>query len=89
MSGPATPWWPGGQGAMLPPSPQLFYVAKRKKGNQGKKERFLKQKLLKGCHQDQNVTVSASLECLEFKNFSCRSTMVGGNTFQCSIAPAL
>ena len=25
------------------------------------------QKLLKGCHQGQNVTVLAILECLEFK----------------------
>ena len=26
------------------------------------------QKLLKGCHQGQNVTALANLECLEFKN---------------------
>ena len=38
-------------------------------GNQGKKERFSKQKQLKGCHQGQNVTILAILECLEFKNF--------------------
>ena len=59
IPGPATP---GGRGAM----PPLFCVAKRKKGNQGKKERFSKQKLLKGYPQGQNITVSAILECLEF-----------------------
>ena len=72
----------------MPPSPR-FCVAKRKKGNQGKKERFSKQKLLKDCHQGQNVTVLAILECLEFKKFSCRPAMVAGNTFQCSMALAL
>ena len=43
---PATPGW----GGMNPPR---FCVAKRKKENQGKKERFSKQILLKGCHQGQ------------------------------------
>ena len=76
----------GGRGVHDPPP---FCLAKRKKGNQGKKERFSKQKLLKGCHQGQNVTVLAILECLEFKKFSCRPTMVAGNTFQCSMAPPL
>ena len=56
----------GGRGVHDPPR---FCVAKRKKGNQGKKERFSKLKLLKGCHQGQNVTVLAILECLEFKKF--------------------
>ena len=81
----------GGPEAMTPPSPPppLFCVAKRKKGNQGKKERFSKQKLLKGCHQGQNITVLAILECLEFKNFYCQPTMVADNTFQCSMAPPL
>ena len=82
MSGPAilggTEW---------PWSPQRFCVAKRKKGNKGKKERLSKQKLLKGCHQGQNVTVLAILERLEFKNFSGRPTMVADNTCQCSMAP--
>ena len=75
----------------MPPSPSpptifhththtLFCVAKIKKGNKGKKGRVSKQKLLKGCHQGQNVTVLAILERLEFKNFSCRLTMVAGNT---------
>ena len=39
--------------------PPRFCVAKRKKGNKGKHERVSKQKLLKGCHQGQNVTVLA------------------------------
>ena len=69
------------------PPPPLFCVAKRKNGNKGKKERLSKQKLLKGCHQGQNVTVLAILERLEFKNFSSWPTMVAGNTCQCSMAP--
>ena len=44
------------------------------------------QKLLKGCHQGQNITVLAILECLEFKNFSCQPTVVASNTFQCKMA---
>ena len=63
--------------------------AKRKKGDKGKKERVSKQKLLKGCHQGQNIIVLAILERLEFENFSCRPTMVADNTFQCSMAPPL
>ena len=54
LAGPATPGRPGGHG--LPP---LFFVVKRKSGEKGKKERVSKQKLLKGCHQGQNVDVSA------------------------------
>ena len=46
-----------------------FFAAKRKKGNKGKKERVSKQKLLKACHQGENVTVLAILERLEFKIF--------------------
>ena len=37
--------------------PPLFCVAKRKKGDKGKKESVSKQKLLKGCHQGQNIIV--------------------------------
>ena len=48
-----------------------------------------KEFLLKGCHQGQNVTVLAILERLEFKNFSCWSTMVADNTSQCSMDPPL
>ena len=47
----------------------VFCVTKRKKGNKGKEERVLKQKLLKVCHQGQNVTVLAILERLKFKYF--------------------
>ena len=36
----------------------IFCVAKTKMGNKGKKERVSKQKLLKGCHQGANVTVT-------------------------------
>ena len=66
----------------------LFCVAKRKKGNKGEKKSF-KAETIKGCHQGQNVTVLAILEYPEFKNFSCRPTMVVDNTFQCSMAPTL
>ena len=45
----------------------LFCLAKRKKGNKEKKERVSRQKLLKGCHQGENVTVLAIIERLEFK----------------------
>ena len=58
-------WWGGGGGVMgLCPHPSLFRAAERKKGNKGKKERVLKQKLLNGCHQGQNVTVLVSLDRL-------------------------
>ena len=56
----------------------FFCVAKRKKRNKGKKERVSKQKLFKGCYQDQNVTVLAILEHLEFKNCSCRPPVFHG-----------
>ena len=52
----------GGWGA-CPPSP--FCVAKRKKGNKGKKKEFQ----LKGCHQGQTFTILAILERKELKNF--------------------
>ena len=52
------------------PCPPLFCIAKRKKGDKGKKERVSKQKLSKGCHQGQNIIVLAILESLEFENFS-------------------
>ena len=66
-----------------------FFAAKGKKGNKGKKERVSKKKLLKSFNQGQNMTVLAILEPLEFKNFSCRATMVVDNTFQCSMVPPL
>ena len=61
--------------------PFFVCIAKRKKGDKGKKERVSKQKLSKGCHQGQNIIVLAILECLEFENLSCRPTMVANNTF--------
>ena len=71
---------------MVPP--YFFCLAKRKKRNKGKKN-VSKQKLLKDCHQFQNVTVLAILVRLEFKDFSCRPTMVANITFQCAMAPPL
>ena len=56
-------------------------------GDKGKKDGVSKQKLLKGCHQGQNITILTILERLEFENFSCRPTMVADNTFQCFMAP--
>ena len=58
--------------------PLLFCVAKRKKGNKGKK-RVSKQKLLKDCHQGQNVIVLAILECLEFKKFKDSKFFLSAN----------
>ena len=62
-TGPTTPGGPG-RGGSLP----HFWVAKRWKGNKEKKERVWKQKLLKSCHQGQNVTVLAILERLELSS---------------------
>ena len=67
------------------PLPPFYLHRKKKKRNKGKKERVSKQKLLKGCHQGQNIIVLPILECLEFKKFFCRPTRVAGNTFQCSM----
>ena len=58
----------GGRGSCLP----LFLHSKKKKGNTGKKERVSSQKLLKGCHQGQKVTVLAILEHLGFKTILLR-----------------
>ena len=60
-------------------------VAKRKKGNIGKKERVSKQKLLKG--QGQNVTALAILERLELE--ACQPTIVVDNTFHSFMVPPL
>ena len=56
----------------MPLPATLFCIAKRKKGNKGKKERVSKQKLgcqqqlgLKDCQQSQDVTVLAILERLQ------------------------
>ena len=61
-TGPAIPG--GWEGHAPPPT---FFAAKRIKGNKGNKERVSKQRLSKGCHQGQNVTVLAILERLEYK----------------------
>ena len=87
QSGSATPGGP--EGPCSPLFPPLFFVAKRKKRDKSKKERFSKQKLLKGCHQGQNIIVLAIPERLEFENFSCRTTMVADNIFQCFMTPQL
>ena len=79
----------GGGARVTMPLLTIFGYQKEKKGNKGKKERLSRQKLLKDCHQGQNVTVLAILELLECKNFSCRPVMVSDNTFQCSMAPLL
>ena len=62
---------------------------KKKTRKKEKKERISKQKLLKHCHQGQNDIASAILERLEFKNVSCRPTMVASNTFQYYMARSL
>ena len=76
----------GGAGRAMAPH---FLRNKKKKGKNREESKASKQKLLKGCHQGQNVTVLAILERLEFKNSSGRPAMVAGNTCQCSMAPAL
>ena len=51
-----SPGWPRereGGGALHP----LFCGAKIKKENEGKVEKVSKQRLLKGCHQGENVTI--------------------------------
>ena len=82
-------WGPGRPCPRPPtPKPPYFCLRKRKKRGNGKKERVSKQKLLKGCHQSQNIIVLTIPERLEFENFSCQPTMVADNTFQCSIVSA-
>ena len=56
--------------------PRFLHSKKKKKERKGKKERVSKQKLLKGCHQGQNIIVLTIPERLEFENFCCRPTMV-------------
>ena len=57
-------------------TPSFFCSKKKKREVKVKKEKVSRQKLLKGCHQGQIITVLAILERLEFKDFSCRPTMV-------------
>ena len=47
----------GGKGSMPPPPAPTFFQAKEKLETKQKKERVSKQKLLKGCHQGQNIIV--------------------------------
>ena len=74
-----------------PPPPRTFLRRKKKKEKKGKKERFSKQKLLKGCHQGQNATVLAILECLEFLSANyggrqCFSVFHGPSDFEIHFA---
>ena len=62
----------------LQPIPTFFRSKKRK---QTKKRKNFKVDILKCCHHAQNGIVLTILERLEFKIFSCRSTMVTDNTF--------
>ena len=72
-------------------------VVKRKKGDKEKKERVSKQKLLKGCHQGQNIIVLTILERLEFEKFFLSANHGGRQYFPVfhgtptlkSISPAL
>ena len=48
-------------------TPHFFAQQKEKWETKEKKERVLKQELLKVCHQGQNVTFVGILGCLEFK----------------------
>ena len=57
----------------LLPCPLLFLVQQKEKGNK-EEQNVSKQKLLKSCHQDQNVTILAILEHLEFKLFFLSAT---------------
>ena len=74
----------GGEGEDI--APPLFCKQKEERKIKEKKERHSKQKLLRGCHQAQNVTVLAILEGLKFKIFPFRPTMLADGTCQCSMA---
>ena len=84
-------------GSMPPPSPHsIFCLEKKKKKGRTKERKSSKQKILKGCHQGQNVTLSVILERLEFKIFwstnhgglQCFSVFHDPSTLK-SISPAL
>ena len=76
----------GGRGRGGGHGPANFCEQKENRKTKEKKERHSKQKLLKCCHQAQNVTVLAILEHLKFKIFSSRPTMLADYTCQCSMA---
>ena len=66
--------------------PPPHFLRRKKKEKRGKKT-VSNQKLSKGCHQGESVTVLASLERLEFKKSSSHTTKVANNTFRCCMAP--
>ena len=70
-----------GEGGAWPP--HFFAQQKEKRETKTKKKGFQSRnyKLLKGCHQGQNIIILAILDRLEFENFSCRSTMVADDIF--------
>ena len=45
--------------------PPFFLRCKKERANKAKRESVSKQKQLKGCHQEQNVTVLVILKCLK------------------------
>ena len=61
------------------------FLRSKKRETKKKIERVSWQKLLKGSHQDQNVSIPVLviLKRLEFKKFSFLPVMVAENTFQC------
>ena len=62
-------------------TPHFFAQQKEKWETKEKKERVLKQELLKVCHQGQNVTFVGILGSLEFKKLFFWSTMGSENFF--------
>ena len=71
------------------PFPPTFLQSKKKKGKQREKRKSFKAEIIKRLSLRSNVTVLTILECLEFKTFFCRPTMVAENIFQCSVTPPL
>ena len=65
--------------------PSRFCVAKTKK----KKRKIFKAETIKRLSPRLKYYCFNHSECLEFKNFSSRLTMVADNTCQCSMAPPL
>ena len=74
---PAEPATAKGSGTCSP----HFFAQQKEKEKQSKKRKSLKAKLLKDCHQSQNVTTLAILERLEFRNFPCWPIMVADRYF--------
>ena len=80
-------WQLGGLGKPCLPPPHLFWVAKRKQRKKVKKRKNFNAKTIKRLspRSKWNITASAILERLEFKNFSYLPIMVADNTFQRSM----